>query len=232
MNKVVKAEPTEYKGLQFRSKLEARVALFFDLCKIKYQYEPDRLVCNGKEYNPDFYLPETDDYVEVKGERPGYEQEILKARSFVSLDGPVRRLIIISEIPDPSEVGMPHFPCYFASARDSYGDGIEEGWYFFQDIEEEKASGHISSAHFAGPDISPRNVGHKFYPFSIKPMSDRDIKQQNRLNWQKEDGPEDVEGDYDSYVKAINETVFSAFAQARKADFTMRRVKTGRRRQT
>lgn len=228
MNKVVKAEPTEYKGLQFRSKLEARVALFFDLCKIKYQYEPDRLVCNGKEYNPDFYLPETDDYVEVKGERPGYEQEILKARSFVSLDGPVRRLIIISEIPDPSEVGMPHFPCYFASARNFYGDGIELGWYFFQDIEEGIASGHISRAHFTNPRIVSWNVGNKCKPFSIKPMSDREI---NKPDW-RADLRDDLEGDYDRSMKAINETVFSAFAQARKADFTMRRVKTGRRRQT
>lgn len=222
MNKVVKAEPTEYKGLQFRSKLEARVALFFDLCKIKYQYEPDRLVCNGKEYNPDFYLPETDDYVEVKGERPGYEQEILKARSFVSLDGPVRRLIIISEIPDPSEVGMPHFPCYFASARLSYGDNIAMGWYFFQDIEEGIASGHISSARFTYPCISSWNVGNEHKPFSIKPMSDRDIKWPNWINWQKDD---DLEDEFDRSMKECNETVFSAFAQARKADFTMRRVK-------
>lgn len=220
--KEIKSKPTEYKGIQFRSKLEAQVAYFFDQCGITWQYEPDRLGDGDREYNPDFYLPETDDYVEVKGERPGYEQEILKARSFVSFDGPIKRLIIISEIPDPSEVGMPHFPCYFASARHSYGDGIEMGWYFFQDMGEGIASGHISSARFTDPRISSWNVGNEHKPFSIKPMSDRNIKWPDWINWPKGD---DLEDDYDRSMKASNETVFSAFAQARKADFTMRRVR-------
>ena len=37
----IKAIPTLYKGIEFRSQLEAKVALFFDECGIKYQYEPD-----------------------------------------------------------------------------------------------------------------------------------------------------------------------------------------------
>lgn len=220
--KEIKSKPTEYKGIQFRSKLEAQVAYFFDQCGIHWQYEPDRLGDGDREYNPDFYLPETDDYVEVKGERPGYEQEILKARSFVSFDGPIKRLIIISEIPDPNQPGMPHFPCYFASARHSYGDGIEMGWYFFQDMGEGIASGHISSAHFADPRISSWNVGNEYKPFSIKPMSDRNIRWPDWIDWSKDD---DLEDGYDRSMKKSNETVFSAFAQARKADFTMRRVK-------
>lgn len=39
MTKNIKAIPVTYKGIQFRSKLEAKVALFLDECDIPYQYE-------------------------------------------------------------------------------------------------------------------------------------------------------------------------------------------------
>lgn len=222
MNKTT-VKPTEYKGILYRSRLEARVALFLDECKIPYIYEPEPLESEGKEYNPDFYLPETDDYIEVKGARPGYEQEILKARSFVSFNGPIKRLIIISEIPDPTVPGMPHFPCYFASARHCYGDGIETGWYFFQDIDEGKADGHISSACFKDPCIGAWNIGNKFSPFSICPVSDWELSQ-----LRKHDEADENDMYWDRHSKEVmNRTVFSAFAKARKADFTMRKVTGG-----
>jgi hypothetical protein len=44
------AIPTLYNGVQFRSRLEARWAAFFDLCKWKWEYEPIDL--NG--WIPDF----------------------------------------------------------------------------------------------------------------------------------------------------------------------------------
>lgn len=224
--KEIKAKPTEYKGIRFRSKLEAQVAYFFDLCHISWLYEPDRLDDGEKEYNPDFYLPETDDYIEVKGARPGYEQEILKARSFVSFNGPIKRLIIISEIPDPTVPGMPHFPCYFASARHCYGDDIETGWYFFQDVNEERANGHISSSFFKNPCIDAWNIGNKRFPFSIRPVSDWELSQLRTHN--KDDEADEADMQWDRYSKeTMNKTVFSAFAKARKADFTMRKVTGG-----
>ena len=35
------ALPTKYAGIQFRSRLEARWAVFFDALKIKWEYEPE-----------------------------------------------------------------------------------------------------------------------------------------------------------------------------------------------
>jgi hypothetical protein len=46
------AIPTRYNGVQFRSRLEARWAAFFDLCKWQWEYEPFDL----KGYIPDFIL--------------------------------------------------------------------------------------------------------------------------------------------------------------------------------
>lgn len=48
----VKAHPTWYKGVLFRSRLEARWAAFFDLCRWKWRYEPIDL----EGWSPDFYL--------------------------------------------------------------------------------------------------------------------------------------------------------------------------------
>lgn len=48
----IKAIPTTYAGVRFRSRLEARWAAFFDLCGIKWEYEPFDL--DG--WAPDFLL--------------------------------------------------------------------------------------------------------------------------------------------------------------------------------
>lgn len=49
------AMPVTYKGTRFRSKLEAKWAVFFDLCGVEWVYEPDVSV-PGVYYQPDFLL--------------------------------------------------------------------------------------------------------------------------------------------------------------------------------
>ena len=68
----MKAIQTEYKGYLFRSRLEARWAVFFDACGIRWEYEPEGIVLSdGSFYLPDFYLPDFHCYFEVK--RAGLE---------------------------------------------------------------------------------------------------------------------------------------------------------------
>ena len=56
----IKAIETYYKGYRFRSRLEARWAVFFDAAGIKFEYEPEGFVMSdGTKYLPDFYLPES-----------------------------------------------------------------------------------------------------------------------------------------------------------------------------
>ena len=66
---------TFYKGYRFRSRLEARWAVFFDACGVKWEYEPEGFdLGNGLYYLPDFLLHglvgrvEGDLWVEVKGQ--------------------------------------------------------------------------------------------------------------------------------------------------------------------
>lgn len=55
----IKAIETIYNGYRFRSRLEARWAVFFDAAGIKYEYEPEGYdLGEAGWYLPDFYLPE------------------------------------------------------------------------------------------------------------------------------------------------------------------------------
>ncbi|WP_155988098.1 hypothetical protein [Thioalkalivibrio sp. ALE30] len=73
---MIKAIETRYKGHRFRSRLEARWAVFFDASGIKWIYEKEGFSVNGKPYLPDFYLPEFG-YFEVKG-RYEYDDQLMQ----------------------------------------------------------------------------------------------------------------------------------------------------------
>lgn len=71
----IKAIETYYKGYRFRSRLEARWAVFFDAAGIKWEYEPEGFVMSdGTNYLPDFYLPESKTFFECKGIMSEYDQ--------------------------------------------------------------------------------------------------------------------------------------------------------------
>lgn len=81
MSSPVKAIKTIYNGYRFRSRLEARWAVFFDALGIEYEYEPAMLEVGRvfvRNYIPDFYLPRHSLTVEIKGVQPT-EIELNKA---------------------------------------------------------------------------------------------------------------------------------------------------------
>lgn len=64
----MKAIETRYKGYRFRSRLEARWAVFFDAAGITWEYEPEGFkLDDGTSYLPDFWLPQVRMWAEVKG---------------------------------------------------------------------------------------------------------------------------------------------------------------------
>lgn len=107
----IKAIDTIYKGYKFRSRLEARWAVFFDAVKVKWDYEVEGFDCDGVWYLPDFILydvyvrrslvPKL--YVEVKGVLT--EKDIEKIRLFSGFDkldlGPLceNPTLIVGNIP-------------------------------------------------------------------------------------------------------------------------------------
>lgn len=63
----IKPIETIYNGYRFRSRLEARWAVFFRAVGLEYQYEPEGFEMDGIRYLPDFYLPSIDRWFEIKG---------------------------------------------------------------------------------------------------------------------------------------------------------------------
>lgn len=73
----IKYIPTEYSGLQFRSRLEARWAVFFDTLGVEWRYEHEGYQLPSGWYLPDFWLPRSQVFVEIKGTYPtGQEQKL------------------------------------------------------------------------------------------------------------------------------------------------------------
>ena len=77
----IRAIETQYKGYRFRSRLEARWAVFFDALGIQWEYETEGFdLGEAGWYLPDFWLPELDMYIEIKGVIPT-EEEIGKCEA-------------------------------------------------------------------------------------------------------------------------------------------------------
>lgn len=66
----IKAIETRYAGCRFRSRLEARWAVFFDALGIEWNYEQQGFETQHGWYLPDFWLPEAEAWIEVKGGKP------------------------------------------------------------------------------------------------------------------------------------------------------------------
>jgi hypothetical protein len=96
---MIKAIETIYNGYRFRSRLEARWAVFFDTLGIKYEYEKEGFDL-GKAgwYLPDFWLPEYDSWIEIKGDKPT-EEEQLKIAS-LTYSNKKHLGIILTKIPE------------------------------------------------------------------------------------------------------------------------------------
>ncbi|MFJ4925324.1 hypothetical protein [Streptomyces sp. NPDC088736] len=75
--KNIKPIETRYKGYRFRSRLEARWAVFMDHLDVDWEYEPQGYVVDGRPYLPDFLVwPDTElaFWLEIKGQFPGQDE--------------------------------------------------------------------------------------------------------------------------------------------------------------
>ena len=103
----LKVIETEYKGYRFRSRLEAKWAVFFDACGVEWEYEPEGYdLGDGIRYLPDFLLhgvtfnhsdklENCDLYVEVKGKMTASDAE--KIRRFHAAGMPI---LVVGGLPE------------------------------------------------------------------------------------------------------------------------------------
>lgn len=217
MEQNIKPIETLYNGYRFRSRLEARWAVFFDAAGIEYEYEQEGFIAqDGTKYLPDFYLPKSDTYVEVKGEREGAWDEIKKAEKMVVWGGNVRRILILSNIPKAGDFdgGMWHFPCFY---WDGKHDCVWVGWFYFCDDGDVNVHGHMSSADYLPPWSICDDGYHAFKrELSFQCVSDTWLRN-SRLPPAKFHEPFDEEAKQMNYE--FNKMTFEAFKAAQQARF-------------
>lgn len=99
----IKAIETHYKGYRFRSRLEARWAVFFDALEIEWEYEPEGFVLpDGTYYLPDFWLPTYGGgmFVEVKPAGGDFSKAEMLAR------GSGKKVLLLEGAPDQKAYGL------------------------------------------------------------------------------------------------------------------------------
>lgn len=104
---------TRYADCLFRSRLEARWAVFFDTLGIEWQYEAQGYVCQPRchlsgtapfRYLPDFWLPQWELFAEVKGQlKPPETCQLLDAAAYLSAPsdgcGYGNDLVVLGQVP-------------------------------------------------------------------------------------------------------------------------------------
>jgi hypothetical protein len=113
---------TVYRGYRFRSRTEARWAVFLDAAGIEWQYEPEGYVVNGRGYLPDFWLPQLKTFVEVKPHMEACEEEQSTMEALVLAKGNCGLLIAGQPNVDGTEMML-------ASRYDVIGLSNSDGVY-------------------------------------------------------------------------------------------------------
>lgn len=100
---MLKAIETRYKGYRFRSRLEARWAVFFDALAIKWEYEIEGFDLGSIGlYLPDFCLSERGYWIEIKGKLPT-EDELLKVK-MLALSDNLNNAFLVAGTPEEESI--------------------------------------------------------------------------------------------------------------------------------
>jgi hypothetical protein len=102
---------TEYNGCRFRSRVEARWAVFFDSLSIRWEYEREGFDLGDLGgYLPDFFLPDYEMFVEIKPFEapflPRYETALAKIEA---LSAAKKKCMLICGSPGVDTYFIPDF---------------------------------------------------------------------------------------------------------------------------
>lgn len=166
----IKAIETRYKGYRFRSRLEARWAVFFDALGIKWEYEKEGYdLGDAGYYLPDFWLPHVQMWAEVKSGLFSYD-ELKKANALFLF---TKHECILLD-------GMPGFRSYFIAGYGGWNDqymneaGYISGRYSANDYNVALPWNDViiyNGKHYQGERRFYSNTGNQDYP---EPMQWKD----------------------------------------------------------
>lgn len=103
---------TTYAGCRFRSRLEARWAVFFNRLGISWEYEPQGYNVNGRAYLPDFRITSfgLSISVEVKGENDRLDMRLLA--DFLEKESHTDMVLVLGPIPADTPFTLTHLMLY------------------------------------------------------------------------------------------------------------------------
>lgn len=172
MTATIRAIETSYAGCRFRSRLEARWAVFFDALNIRWEYEPQGFYVGlvGRAYLPDFYLVDHNLWVEVKGSVAAIDFGLMLdaidfGEGLPRVSHGEGGLLLLSDIHRPNDFIEPVFPLL------SHTSGVRlDFWNFATNaaINSPSSSGWSFSAH--GADVeTPKEVADALqFKFGVK----------------------------------------------------------------
>ncbi len=102
--KIIKVLPSVYRGVTYRSRMEARWAVFMDHAGVPFIYEPEGYdLGGGLCYIPDFYLRGMDAFLEIKNP---LDKESLKKPEVLSGESGRRVFVFLSNPKYPESPGF------------------------------------------------------------------------------------------------------------------------------
>lgn len=122
----IKPIETRYGGYHFRSRLEARWAVFFDQLGLRYEYEAEGLDLPSGWYLPDFRLPDFDVLVEIKPQWPT-DEDMARAKQF-GREISASRTGFLMLLGDPLE----HYKLALAERRSWWSPNLAQLTYVMQ----------------------------------------------------------------------------------------------------
>lgn len=124
----IKAIETSYQGYRFRSRLEARWAVFFDSLSIPWSYEPEGFdLGDGLYYLPDFWLSGLKAWYEIKATEPAGD-DLRKINRF-ALHHPLYVAVGDIPSPDPDRAFEERDPSWFGRGYITLLSGLDEAGY-------------------------------------------------------------------------------------------------------
>ena len=172
MSPAIAVIQTIYRGYRFRSQLEAKWAFFFDMLQVEWVYEPEgftvhtdgRSVC----YLPDFYLPATDTWVEVKGWEGGLRTDAARIETVIREMGRSGRirpdsahslpgLLLLGPVPE-AHAGLTLHPIVVPDASGNLA------WAWAGWVQQGMTHAHLTGASCESSDDLPREWSLNHWP--------------------------------------------------------------------
>lgn len=207
---VLQAIPTEYHGYTFRSRLEARWALFFEKGKIPFDYEPEGYQYDDlTRYLPDFILPTFQVFAEVKGQFKEWKADMKRILRFVTPELNARGILLLTEVPAPR--GVNHTSVYWYPFL--YYNPLKECAEITKVVFVEGENGLVLNTKSVISDWHKQNA----YEFLDTGSYEDLLPTPDNLIWQTRFGPKEYPVRYSDYQTPLLD---DAVGKARRADFS------------